>query len=120
MMKKTKNAFVFALHGLRYAFVNERNFRIEFFFALMACITAYALHISAIEWLIIIINVGFVISAELINTAVEKLCDVTCNEISPVIKIIKDVSAAAVFLASITSFICALIIFIPEFFKIIS
>ena len=119
-MKKIKNAFFFALHGLKYAFVNERNFRIEIFFALSACITAYALHIPTVEWLVVIINIAFVISAELLNTAIEKLCDVAWKEIHPAIKIIKDVAAAAVLVASITAFICALIVFVPAFFKIVN
>ncbi len=118
-MKKTKKAFLFAIEGLRYAFVHERNFRIEIVLAIPACIAGYALHITNLEWLIIIINIGFVLSAELINTAVEKLCDVTTTEINPTIKMIKDVAAAAVLLAAVTALVCALIIFIPAFLKII-
>ena len=118
-MKKTKNAFLFALHGLQYAFVHERNFKIEVVLAVVVCIAGYALHITNLEWLIIIMNIGFVLSAELINTAVEKLCDVTTAEINPIIKVIKDVAAAAVLIAAAIAFVCALMIFIPAFLKII-
>ncbi|MCY7292766.1 MAG: diacylglycerol kinase family protein, partial [Ferruginibacter sp.] len=99
--------------------VNERNFKIEIFLAVAVCISGFALRISSIEWLVILINIGFVLSAELVNTAIEKLCDVTTKEMNPIIKIIKDVAAAAVLLAAITAFICALIIFIPPIFKLI-
>ena len=119
-MKKTKNAFVFAVQGLQYAFVNERNFRIELFCAVVVCIIGYALNISSIEWLVVIMNIGFVLSAELINTAIEKLCDATTKEINPTIKIIKDVAAAAVLLAAVVAFICALIIFVPAVLKFIN
>lgn len=118
-MKKTKNAFLFAIQGLQYAFVHERNFKIEIVLAIAACIAGYALHISNLEWLIVIMNIGFVLSAELVNTAIEKLCDVTTNEINPLIKIIKDVAAAAVLLAAVIALVCASIIFIPAFLKII-
>jgi len=118
-MEKTKNAFLYAMQGFRYAIVNERNFKIEIFLALVACIAAYALHISSVQWVVVIMNIGFVLSAELINTAIEKLCDITTNEMNPTIKIIKDVAAAAVLLAATVAFICALIIFIPPIFKII-
>ena len=118
-MKKTKNAFLFALHGLQYAFVHERNFKIEVVLAVVVCIAGYALHITNLEWLIVIMNIGFVLSAELINTAVEKLCDVTTAEINPIIKVIKDVAAAAVLIVAVIAFTCGSIIFIPAFLKII-
>ena len=119
-MKKTKNAFLFAMQGLQNAFVAERNFRIEIFGAVAACVAAYTLYVSRIEWLIIMINIGFVLSTELMNTAIEKLCDLTTKEIHPFIKIIKDVAAAAVLLAAVSAFICALIIFIPPIIKLIN
>lgn len=119
-MKKTKNAFLFALHGLRYVFVNERNFRIEIISATAVCIAAYVLHISAIEWFVVVLNIGFVISAELINTAIEKLCDLVSKEKNPLIKIVKDVAAGAVLLAAFVAFICGLIIFVPAFLKLLN
>ena len=119
-MKKTKNAFVFALKGLQYAFVNETNFKIEIFCAVAVCILGFAFQITNIEWLIILINIGFVLSAELINTAIEKLCDAITKEQNPTIKIVKDVAAAAVLLAAVVAFICALIIFVPAFLKLIN
>lgn len=119
-MKKTKDAFVFALHGLQYAFINERNFRIEMIAATAACIAAYMLHISAIEWFVVVLNIGFVISAELINTAIEKLCDLVSKEKNPLIKIVKDVAAGAVLLAAFVAFICGLIIFVPAFLKLLN
>ena len=119
-MKKTRNALVYALEGLHYAFVNERNVRIEICFALAAYISAFVLHIQAVEWLIIILNTGFVIAAELINTAVEKLCDTISKERQPSFKIIKDVAAGAVLFAAITAFVCGLVIFIPAFIKLLN
>lgn len=119
-MKKTKGAFVFALHGLQFTFVNERNFRIEMIAATAACIAAYMLQISAIEWLVVVINIGVVISAELINTAIEKLCDVVTKEKNPSIRVIKDVAAGAVLVAAFVAFICGLIIFVPAFLKLLN
>ncbi|MFN0081208.1 MAG: diacylglycerol kinase family protein [Ferruginibacter sp.] len=119
-MKKATDAFVFAFNGLRYAFVNERNFRIEMIAATAVCIAAYMLHISAIEWLVVVINIGFVISAELINAAIEKLCDLVTKENDPSIKIIKDVAAGAVLLAAFVAVICGLVIFVPAFLKLLN
>jgi diacylglycerol kinase len=49
----------------------------------------------------------------MINTAIEKLCDLVTTDFDPRIKIIKDVAAGAVLMASVFSLLVGLIIFIP-------
>lgn len=118
-MKKLIDAFVFAIKGLHYAFLHERNFKIEICCAVAFCMAGFALQISTREWLLVIMNIGFVLTAELINTAIEKLCNAITKEQHPTIKIVKDVAAAAVLVAAFVAFICALIIFVPAFLKLI-
>jgi diacylglycerol kinase len=55
-----------------------------------------------------------VLALEIINTAIEKLSDIVNASIHPVIKQVKDLSAGAVLLASIMSFIIGCIIFLPK------
>jgi Diacylglycerol kinase len=57
--------------------------------------------------------IGLVISLEMINSAIERYCDLVTTDFHPGIKVIKDVAAGAVLVASITSLIIGLIIFIP-------
>ncbi len=118
-MHKTFLAVRNALNGLRMAFKNERNFRIEICCACIALVMAILLKLNQVSWLIIVLNICLVLTAELLNTAIESLADLACKEINPVIKIIKDVSAAAVLLTALTAVVCALIIFIPAIFKIL-
>jgi diacylglycerol kinase len=48
-----------------------------------------------------------------LNTSIEKLCDYSCeNKFHPAIKVIKDVSAAAVLIAAFVSVAIAVIVFI--------
>ena len=82
---------------------------------LLVIIMGIILRISKIEWIICIILFGFVISLELVNTAIENVVDLVTMEKNPKAKIAKDVSAAAVLIAAITSAIIGLIIFIPKF-----
>lgn len=116
-MQKTLQAFKYAINGFRFAFANERNFRTEVFCSVIIIALAFILKISATSWIVIVLNISFVLFAELINTAVEKLADVACKEINPVIKIIKDVAAAAVVIAVLSAFCCGLFIFIPIILK---
>ena len=58
-------------------------------------IAGYALHISRIEWCIIVLTCAAVWTAEALNTALEFLADATTKEIHPVIGHAKDVAAGA-------------------------
>jgi len=119
-MQKFFCALKYAFNGLRYALVNERNFRIEILCAIFTIALAFIFKITMFAWLILVINICSVLAAELFNTAVEKLADISCKEINPVIEIIKDMAAAAVLLSVLSAIICGLIIFIPYIFILIN
>lgn len=117
-MQKIIRAISYALNGLRFAFVNERNFKIEVACAFITIMLGFVIRISIASWLIIILNIGFVLTAELFNTAIEKLSDIVCKDFNPLIKIIKDISAAAVIVAVLIAFVSGLVIFIPSILKL--
>ena len=77
--------------------------------------TGLYLSISPLEWIAVLICCGLVIAAELFNTAIEKVCDMISTEREPQIKYIKDVSAAAVLVLSITSLCVAAFILTKHF-----
>lgn len=118
-MKRLCNAFVYACNGIGYAFKKERNFRIELFCAVAVCIAGYVLKITQTGWLIVLINTGTVLSAELFNTAIEKLCNTFTTEFHPSVKVIKDASAAAVLLSVFFALICGMIVFIDPVIHLI-
>jgi diacylglycerol kinase len=80
----------------------------------LAIIAGILLKISATEWLFIVLCSMLVLMLELINTAVEYLCDTITTDFHPVIKIVKDISAAAVLISAAGSVITGLIIFLPK------
>ena len=69
---------------------------------------------SPVEIIVLVLAVGLVWATELINTVIEKIMDLISVEKNPQIKIIKDMSAAAVLVASITALIIGCIVFIPK------
>ncbi len=119
-MKKTFKAIKFALSGLKYSFTHEKNIRIETFSAIVVIVVGFLLKISSLHWLIIILNISFVIITELINTAIEELSDVISPKIDPSVKIIKDVAAGAVIISVIAAAVCGLIVFAPYILKLIN
>jgi diacylglycerol kinase len=112
-MKKCIKSFSYALSGLQHALIHEQNFRIEIFFAAIVIGFSFVFAISKMEWLVVIINIAAVLMAELFNTAIENLCNMVHKQIHPSIKIIKDVSAAAVVITALCAFVCGLLIFLP-------
>ncbi len=107
-------SFAFALQGLKDCFLQEKNFQIQFVIALMVTIAGFFFSISTTEWLVLLICFAVILSFEIINSAIEKICDFICPEFNLSIKKIKDMSAAAVLLSAIITVIIGCIIFLPR------
>ena len=112
-------AFENAFNGLKYFFLHERNGKIQLSITAMAILLAVYVGASSGEWIVILLCIGVVLSLEMLNTAIEKLCDVVQEDYHPSIKIIKDVAASAVLWISIMSAIIGAIIFIPKLLSIL-
>lgn len=106
--------FRYPLRGFRVAWQEEPSFRFHIIWALLTLACAYLLRISVTEFLIIIAMIGFVLVAELFNTALEELCDKFQPTHDPHVAKIKDLAAAAVSAAAIIAVIVGLSIFIPH------
>ncbi|BAV04825.1 diacylglycerol kinase (ATP) [Filimonas lacunae] len=108
-----------ALNGLFFFITKERNARIQLTAAAVAVTASVLLRISAMQWIIVLTCIGAVLCLEMVNTSVEKLCDVVHKEYHPEIRWVKDIAAAAVLLAALVSVIAGAIIFIPKMLSLI-
>lgn len=113
-MKKFLLGFVFAFQGLSVLIKSERNFRFHLFAFLCVSIAGFYFQIEKTEWLAILIISSIILTAEAINSAIEKLCNHLHPEIHPSIKSVKDIAAAAVLLSAISAIVIAGIIFLPR------
>lgn len=111
--------FRYALTGIKVAWREEINFKIQVGCALVALFLAWFFRVSPIEWMVIIFLIGSVLSAEAFNTALEEFCDMVKNDPDPHIAKIKDLAAAAVFIASATALVVGVIIFLPRFLALL-
>lgn len=62
---------------------------------------AIALKLRPIEFAVLFLAIAVVLTAEMLNTAIEKLCDYSHKEYSGHIRLIKDISAGAVLVGAI-------------------
>jgi diacylglycerol kinase (ATP) len=119
-MRERIRSFGFAFEGLAAFFRTQHNAWIHLFAAIAAvCLGIYA-ELAANEWCWIVLAIVMVFIAELFNTAIEFLSDVVAPNIHPQIKKVKDISAAAVLLASLGAMFIGLIIFVPALWRIYS
>lgn len=116
-MVKLLKSFKYAAHGLKFCFKTQQNFRIHLLAAVTAVIGGVCLHIDQVQWIIITICISTVLAAELMNTAVEKICDHINPSHHPQIKVIKDVAAGAVLVIAIMSLVTGLLIIVPAIFN---
>ncbi len=123
-MQNTKEPFIinrlksvgFAFKGMLILIKTEASIKIQVFIAIVVTIAGFYFDISATEWMFQTAMIGLVMSIEGVNTAVEYIADFIHPDHHPKIGLIKDISAGAVFIASIVAVIIAGIIYLPKIF----
>jgi diacylglycerol kinase len=113
-MKKLINSFKYAICGIKTAIKRETNLKIHIFIMLIVIIFGVVLKINVSEWITCIILFGLVISAELLNTAIEITVDIAMPKINEKAKKAKDIAAGAVLITAIAAAIIGIIIFLPK------
>ncbi len=102
------------LDGISYITKNEKNFKREIAFGIIALILSYILKIDKIEFIIILTMICLVRTTEIINTAIERAVDLVTKEYHELARIAKDVSAGSVLVTSTFALIIGIIIFMPK------
>ncbi len=105
------SSFRCAFAGLAWAFRTQRNFRIHIAACMIAIIAGVGVNLSDWKWCILGLCIALVIAAELLNTAIEMLCDRLIPERDESVRRIKDVSAAAVLVCAGVSLLVGLLLF---------
>ena len=107
-------SFVYAFEGVMYFIKHEAQALIHLI-AIVAVIGAgYWFNISLTEWIAVIFAIGIVVAAEMLNTAIEKLTDMVSPEFNLKAKVVKDLAAGAVLVASLVAVVVGLIVFLPR------
>jgi diacylglycerol kinase len=109
-------SFVVACRGFAVAVKEERNMKIHLSTALLVISLGFYFKVSQLEWIILLIMIGLVIGAELLNTAIENLTDLVSPEKQALAGKVKDIAAAAVLFISFISVVVRFVIF-AKYFK---
>ena len=107
-------SFSYAFNGLKILIKEEHNSRIHLFVSIVVIIASFVFKIELYEWFAIIFSIGIVFAAELLNPAIENIADFISPDKNYKIKVIKDLSSAAVLICALTAATIGLIVFIPK------
>ena len=118
-IKRLVKSFSYAIDGFKKSFNEEANMKIHVMMTILVIICGFLFKVTRLEWIFLLFAIGLVISAELLNTAIENLVDLVCKEKNYKAGLIKDVSAGFVMILAITSAIVGLIIFVPKLLNIL-
>jgi diacylglycerol kinase len=115
-LKKRTLSFKYAINGIINALKYQVNIRIHFSAAVIVTILGFYFRISTTEWIMIILSIGLVISAELFNSAIEELANYVSPQKNKAIGKIKDMAAGAVLVCAIAAAIIGILIFLPKLY----
>ncbi|HPG08109.1 MAG TPA: diacylglycerol kinase family protein [Saprospiraceae bacterium] len=112
-MRRWLRSFGFAWQGVRTTIRREAHMRFHLFATFLVALMGWTLHISRTDWLFVILFVALVWTTEIINTALEILCNKVESRQDPSIKAVKDMAAGAVLVSAILALLGGILIFGP-------
>lgn len=123
-MVRIRNFFVSRAHAFRHAFRGwvyvirtQRNAWIHAIVTTLVVLAAFWLRLPLRDWAVLLLTITLVWTAEFINTALEAVVDLASPQHHPLAKMGKDVGAAAVLIASLTSILVGLLILGPPLWE---
>ncbi len=112
-------SFRHAFRGWWYVIRTQRNAWVHALVTTLVVLAAFWLRLPARDWAVLLLTIALVWTAEFINTALEAVVDLASPRHHPLAKVGKDVGAAAVLIAALTSILVGLLILGPPLWQMI-
>jgi diacylglycerol kinase (ATP) len=116
-LKTRALSFRYAFTGWWYVIRTQRNAWIHALVSIAVLIVGIWIQIGPRDWAIIILAIGSVWTAEFINTALEAVVDLASPQQHYLARVGKDVGAAAVLIAAISSALIGFLILGPPLWQ---
>jgi len=104
-----------ATEGFIYVLKTQRNMRLHFLIATLVLVTGIYFNLPKTELLLLLGVIALVLVLEMVNTSIELTIDLIKNVYHPLARIIKDITAGAVFLAVLNAVVVGYVIFSRRF-----
>jgi diacylglycerol kinase len=113
-----RDKFRVAFRGLKLGVRGHSSFSVHFFFSALVLASAFVLQCELWQWCVLVGCIGFVLTAELFNSAIETLFHGLDEETRERTWPALDVAAGAVLMASITASIIGGLILLHQFLRL--
>jgi len=111
VVARWRRKFACAFRGFRIGTRGQSSFHVHFPAIMAVVALAWWLRLSREEWLILLLCIVGIVTAEMFNSAIEHLARAITREQNPEIRDALDVASAAVLIASVGAAIVGLSIF---------
>jgi diacylglycerol kinase (ATP) len=109
-------SFVYAARGVRLM-LSDHNAWIHLLATIVVVTGGVFFGLDRYEWMAVVFAIVAVWTAEALNTAFERLCDVASPDFHPLVEQAKDVAAGAVLIAAAGAAAVGGVVFLPHFLK---
>ena len=92
-----------AVRGIVYVLRSEKNMRIHIALGLAVIVLAIVLDVPRLELMILILTIGIMYVAELVNTALEEVVNLITRDYHPLAGVVKNIAAGSVLVAALTA-----------------
>ncbi|MFN3193302.1 MAG: diacylglycerol kinase [Aureliella sp.] len=103
-----RDKFANAIRGLWVGSRGQTSFVFHFVATFLVCSAAWYLECVLLEWCLILLCIGLVLSLEMMNSALEKLAEGLCDHENPDVRDALDIASAAVLVGSLVSVLVGL------------
>lgn len=116
-LRAFKDSLKLAIKGIAYLFLYHRNMRIIFLCGIAAFLLGLYFKLKGMELVILCITITVVFMAEMFNTAIELMIDMFTDKYHTLLKLVKDIAASVVLVASLNALAVGYILFVRKIFR---
>jgi len=111
--------FADAGRGIKVAMRGEASFSVHLFVVMLVVVAGAALQISATGWCLLTLCIALVLTAEMFNTALERLARAITRDEHPEIRDALDIASGAVLVAAVGAIVVGLLVLGPSVLELI-
>ncbi|AFQ45821.1 diacylglycerol kinase family protein [Desulfosporosinus meridiei] len=109
-----------AWRGMMYTVKTQKHVQFHLFAGSAVLLLAWWSEVTRLEWLILILAIGSVIGAEVMNSAIETVVDMVQPNFHPLAGMAKDIAAGAVLVTAIQAVVIGFVVFLPPLLRLAS
>lgn len=111
--KNLSDGFKAAFDGFKETLIHERIFKVMLIIAILVIAAMFYFPTGPLEKVVLLAAIFSVLVLELLNSVIERVMDFLSPEYNEQARIVKDLMAAIVLLASVGAVVIGLMIFVP-------